>query len=32
MIMVLSEIGSLRKKSTFRGNDEDFEFHLKLFD
>ena len=29
MIMVLSEIGSLRKKSTFRGNNEDFEFHFE---
>ena len=29
MLMVLSKIGSLKKKSTFRGNNEDSEFHFE---
>ena len=29
MLVVLSETGSLKKKSTFRGSNEDFEFHFE---
>lgn len=29
MIMVLSEIGYLKKKSKFRGNNEDLQFHFE---